>query len=427
MVSPDAMTVDKHTDLDTVGEVLLEMDARDRGCPSQGPTPWIGMENLIREKSVQRHVMGDEHESKMFQGKRILAFIVAFETFSLLIHYYVFSHLFYLFDVKTDGWFWIFIIVLSVLWLLAMGFGMWHASPATNVFHVVSSLWLGLLFMFMFTLIGWDVVRQFVSPDRELVAATVVAIALGAMIYGLMNARFLRIKEHVLSTDKIEGEVRIAHLSDIHIGSVYGPSYLRKVVDRTNSLDPDMVLITGDLADGAFDYNDDTFRALDGLKAPTYYVTGNHEHYAGLTQVLGSLSATKVHHLVNDMVIEKGIQLIGVDYWADKNEVARTIDEIAPDGARFTIVMYHVPRELDAVRERNVDLMLSGHTHGGQYFPFTLFARLVWKKHKGLYDLGSARLFVSSGIGTWGPPIRIGTSSQVGLLRIRGKGPATGS
>jgi hypothetical protein len=317
------MTVDKHTDLDTVGEVLLEMDARDRGCPSQGPTPWIGMENLIREKSVQRHVMGDEHESKMFQGKRILAFIVAFETFSLLIHYYVFSHLFYLFDVKTDGWFWIFIIVLSVLWLLAMGFGMWHASPATNVFHVVSSLWLGLLFMFMFTLIGWDVVRQFVSPDRELVAATVVAIALGAMIYGLMNARFLRIKEHVLSTDKIEGEVRIAHLSDIHIGSVYGPSYLRKVVDRTNSLDPDMVLITGDLADGAFDYNDDTFRALDGLKAPTYYVTGNHEHYAGLTQVLGSLSATKVHHLVNDMVIEKGIQLIGVDYWAERDRPRR--------------------------------------------------------------------------------------------------------
>ncbi len=371
--------------------------------------------------------MSDEDDGRLFQGKRILAFIILFETFSLLIHYYVFAHLFYLFDVKTDGWFWIFIIVLSLLWLMAMGFGMLHASPATNVFHVASSLWLGLLFMFMFTLIGWDVVRQFVSPDRELVAATVVAIALGAMIYGLMNARFLRVKEHVLPTDKIEGEVRIAHLSDIHIGSVYGPSFLRKVVDRTNSLDPDMVLITGDLSDGAFDYNDDTFRALDELKAPTYYVTGNHEHYAGLTQVLGSLSKTKVHRLANSMVIEKGIQVIGVDYWAEKNEVAKTIDEIQPDWSLYSLLMYHVPRELDAVKQRRVDLMLSGHTHGGQFFPFTMFARLGWKKHKGLYDLGSTRLFVYSGIGTWGPPIRIGTSSQVGLLRIRGKGPATGS
>ncbi len=371
--------------------------------------------------------MSDEHESKLFQGKRILAFIIVFETLSLLLHYYVFAHLFYLFDVETDGWFWIFIIVMSIFWLLAMGFGMLHASPATNVFSVVSSLWLGLLFMFLFTLVGWDVARQFVSPDRELVAATVVAIALGAMIYGLMNARFLRVKEHILPTDKVEGEVRVAHLSDIHIGAVYSPSFLKRVVVKTNALDPDMVLITGDLADGAFDYNDDTFRALDELKAPTYYVTGNHEHYAGLSRMLESLSKTKVRRLANSMVIEKGIQVIGVDYWAEKNEVARTIDEIQPDWSMYSLLMYHVPRELDAVKQRRIDLMLSGHTHGGQFFPFSVFSRLVWKKHKGLYDLGSTRLFVSSGIGTWGPPIRIGTSSQVGLLRIRGKGPATGS
>ncbi len=379
------------------------------------------MENLIPRKSVQRHDMSDGDDGRLFQGKRILAFIIAFETFSLLIHYYVFAHLFYLFDVETDGWFWIFIVVVSVLWLLAMGLGMMHANPATNVFYIASSLWLGLLFMFLFTLVGWDVARQFASPDRELVAPTVVAIALGAMMFGLMNARFIRVKEVILPTDKVEGEVRIAHLSDIHIGAVYGPSFLGKIVVRTNALDPDMVLITGDLADGAFDYNDDTFRALDELKAPTYYVTGNHEHYAGLTRVLGSLSKTKVHHLANSMVIEKGIQVIGVDYWAEKNEVANTIDEIQPDRSLYSLLMYHVPRELDAVRERRVDLMLSGHTHGGQFFPFMMFSRLVWKKHRGLYDLGSTCLFVSSGIGTWGPPIRIGTSSQVGLLRIQGR------
>ncbi|NIS21124.1 MAG: metallophosphoesterase, partial [Thermoplasmata archaeon] len=92
-----------------------------------------------------------------------------------------------------------------------------------------------------------------------------------------------------------------------------------------------------------------------------------------------------------------------------------------PDPDKFSLVLYHVPRELDAIRERKVDLMLSGHTHAGQFFPFTLFTKMIWKKGKGLHDLGSSRLFVSHGIGTWGPPIRVGTQSQVALIRIQGK------
>jgi len=84
--------------------------------------------------------------------------------------------------------------------------------------------------------------------------------------------------------------------------------------------------------------------------------------------------------------------------------------------------LYHVPRELEAIKERKVDLMLSGHTHAGQFFPFTLMTKVIWRKGKGLHDLGGTHLFVSNGIGTWGPPIRIGTSSQVALLRIMGRG-----
>ena len=363
--------------------------------------------------------------NRFFHGRRILAFIILFETFSLLIHIYVFSHLFYLLDIQTDGWFWAFVMGLSVLWLVTMGLGMMHASRATAAFHVGSTFWLGLLFMFMFTLIGWDVVRQFVDVDRSIVAPTVIAIALGAMIYGLMNARFLRTKEHIITTDKIEGEVRVAHLSDVHIGPVYSTAFLQKVVDRTNTLDPDVVLITGDLADGAHEYKYETWKPLDDLKVPVYFVTGNHEHYAGIDRVLGSLDETNVQRLMNSMVTENGIQIVGVDYWGERTEVAEAIDEIDPDGSKFTILMYHVPRELNAVNERNIDLMLAGHTHAGQFFPFPLFARAVWKKFGGLYDLGSTHLFVSSGIGTWGPPIRIGTSSQIGLLRIKGKAGGT--
>jgi predicted MPP superfamily phosphohydrolase len=301
-----------------------------------------------------------------------------------------------------------------------MGWGMLYASRISNVFHIASTFWLGLLFMFAFTLIGWDIVRFFVDVPREIAGPTIVAIALGAVFYGLMNARFLRVREVPVPTDKLEGEVKVAHLTDIHIGSFYSPRFLKKVVDRTNSLDPDMVVITGDLADGAHPYTGETFRPLNDLKAPTYYVTGNHEHYAGLRAVLSSLEETKVVRLTNNMVEDQGIQVIGVDYWGEGTEVATAIDENEPDPDRFSMVLYHVPRELEAVKERGVDLMLAGHTHAGQFFPFTLMTKLAWKKGRGLHNLGGTRLFVSHGIGTWGPPIRIGTSSMIGLLRIKG-------
>lgn len=361
-------------------------------------------------------------QTRFFQGKRIIAFVIVFETLSLLLHFYVFAHLFYLLDIPSDGWFVPFVLIISVLWLLTMGWGMMSASRFSTVFHIASTFWLGLLFMFVFTLVGWDVVRFFVSVPREIAGPTIIAIAMGAVIYGLMNARFLRTREVVIPTDKLEGEVRVAHLSDIHIGSFYSSKFLQRVVDRTNSLDPDMVVITGDLADGAHPYTGETFKPLDELEVPVYYVTGNHEHYAGLNDVLAALEETKVNHLVNTMVVEKGIQVIGVDYWAEKDEVATTLDDIQLDPSKFSLVLYHVPRELEAIRERKVDLMLSGHTHAGQFFPFTLMTKVMWKKGKGLYDLGGSRLFVSHGIGTWGPPIRIGTSSQVALLRIMGRG-----
>jgi predicted MPP superfamily phosphohydrolase len=366
---------------------------------------------------------GEPHgQGKFLQGRRIIAFIVIFETFSLLIHLYIFSHLFYLLDIDPGIWFWPFILLSSILWLLSMGIGMMSASRPASAFHVASTLWLGLLFMFIFTLVGWDVARQFVDPPKELVGATVIAISLGAMIFGLMNARFVRTKEFMVSTDKVEGEVRVVHLSDVHIGTFYSPKFLRRVVRIANSLKPDFVVITGDLADGAHPYTGETFRPLDELKVPVYYVTGNHEHYAGLIDVLEALSETKVERLMNGTATVGDVQILGIDYWAERDEVARTLREADLDDDRFNLVLYHVPRELKAFKDSGADLVLTGHTHAGQFFPFTMISRAIWKKHKGLHDLGSTHLFVSSGIGTWGPPIRLGTSSQVALVRIMGRG-----
>ena len=362
-----------------------------------------------------------EDSNPFSQLSRILLFFAVFMTLSMIMHYYIFSHLFYLMYVPTDGWFWAFITLSSLLWFLAMGAEMFFTNPATQGFYLAAVLWLGLLFMFLWILIVYDIVRFFVPLDRAVVGPIIVALGVSAVAIGMINARLLRIRRIDIPSDKVEGQVRIVHISDVHIGSIYSRRYLEKVVGKANALEPDMVLITGDLADGPHKYTEGCFAPLDGLKAPTYFTTGNHEHFAGLEQVLGFLSKTKVRHLHDEMVVENGIQVVGVDYTFEPGTVERVLDSLELDSDRFSVVMYHVPREMEAARSRGVDLMLAGHTHGGQFWPFNLMARLAWGRFKGLYDLGGTWLYVSSGTGTWGPPMRVGTSSEIAIIRVNGK------
>lgn len=354
-------------------------------------------------------------------------FFAMFLTLSMVMHYYIFSHLWFMLDMDRTLWFWAFILLSSVSWLLAMGLEMAVANGVTRAYSIAASLWLGTLFMFLFTLIAYDIVRLTVDIDTTYAGPAVISFVGSVVAFGVMNARFLRVREVEVPTRKLDGGLRLVHLTDLHIGAIYGPRHLKRIVDRVNSLRPDLVLITGDLADGPHTYTETSFAAIDEIEAPVYFTLGNHEGFAGLDKIMPLLERTKMRILRNEMETHGDVQIVGVDDHWDKAIVPRVLDAVRPDPSKYIILMYHRPVSWREARERGVDLMLAGHTHAGQFYPFNLLVRAIWRKVKGLYDLGSMHLYAGTGTGTWGPPMRVGTNSEVALLRINGRGEAPAS
>ncbi len=238
-------------------------------------------------------------------------------------------------------------------------------------------------------------------------------------IYGVANAYFIRTRKVTINA-KGHGKpnLNIVHLSDLHIGSVRGERYLRKTVEKTNALNPDLVFITGDLADGPYDYTSKTFAALNDIKAPAFFTTGNHEYYAGLDEMLKLFGKTKLKILRNEKVSVGNVQIVGIDDGIGKKNIGPILKSMNLDPKKYTILLHHRPIGLEDANKNGVNLMLAGHTHGGQFFPFIMFARLIWRRAKGLYKYKNTYLNTSTGIGTWGPPLRLGTSCEIVLIKL---------
>jgi predicted MPP superfamily phosphohydrolase len=230
-----------------------------------------------------------------------------------------------------------------------------------------------------------------------------------------MNAQLVKIRR--LS---IPGNVNsnIVQLSDIHIGSVSG-KFLQRIIEKTNNLNPDLVLITGDLVDNYNKKTQEAIGLLDRLTAPVFFVTGNHEEYVGPARIAKSLNAANVTVLNNRQINYDGIQIIGIDNNVKKKDLEQVLQKIHINEANFSILMCHRPVELKTLSQTGLDLVLSGHTHSGQIFPFNHIVKLFYKPSSGLHKYNNTYQYITSGTGTWGPRMRLGSRSEIVLLEIR--------
>ena len=219
----------------------------------------------------------------------------------------------------------------------------------------------------------------------------------------------------------------VVQLTDVHIGRTIKRDFLQRVVDRTNAMQPDMVVITGDLYDrspGEIAYD---MEPLKDLRAPTYFVPGNHEYFHGIESVLSSVRSYGVIPLANSSVRignrEDYFNLVGL------NDIAGLRFDLLPpdadmayqnvDQSRPTIVLSHQPRSISLVQDKRCDLMLSGHTHGGQIFPFGLLVKMAQPFIAGLHEFEEGKqIFVSRGTGYWGPPLRVLAASEISRIVI---------
>lgn len=264
----------------------------------------------------------------------------------------------------------------------------------------------------------------------------VLLLLIGILIYGTWNAKNIKVSHYELDISKSAGslkELKIAMLSDAHLGSVVDNSRLTKMVDKINELEPDIILMAGDIVDekvGIFVKQNmgENFKRLRA-KYGIYAVTGNHEYYGGDSEeIIKNLRDSGVNVLtdeyikINDNFYVAGREDLAVEsYYKRKrkplSDILSEVDKNLP-----VILMDHNPKDLNEPMDNGVDLQVSGHTHRGQMFPSQIVTQKLYELDWGYLKKENLNVIVSSGIGTWGPPIRVGNSSELVEIIIRFKG-----
>ena len=253
---------------------------------------------------------------------------------------------------------------------------------------------------------------------REASAAwTVLAASLVISCLGMMAALRPMVKRISLEVKSLQAPLRVVQITDVHIGS-RSRRFLERVTAQVNDLKPDLLCITGDFID-AWGIPEEDLVSLLQLSCPIYFSIGNHERYEDLEDIVARLDNLGVIVLRNRAIMHRDdVQVIGIDDREDALQVERQLARIPLAKESFNLLMYHRPLGLEAAAKARIDLMLSGHTHNGQIFPFNLLVRNAFDKTVGLYELNETRLYVSQGTGTWGPVMRVGTRSEITLFEM---------
>jgi predicted MPP superfamily phosphohydrolase len=299
-------------------------------------------------------------------------------------------------------------------------------------------MWLGLLsFFFWASVLCWTLyaivqiyglfgsIPRVGNYGRELLLA-IFGVATAAAAGALVNAALLRVTEISVSLpglpDSWKGRTAVL-VSDLHLGPVRGLCFAQRVVRLVARLKPDIVFLTGDFYDGTAV---DEVGMANAWKqfAPRlgiYYVTGNHEEFSDRTKFLNAIEGAGMRVLRNEKVVLDGLQIAGVLYGEGYQREAfrQALQQMNLDQARPAILLSHVPQYYDLAEEAGVSLKLSGHTHNGQVIPWNWVARRVHGKFVyGLKKFKRMLVYTTSGAGTWGPPMRLGTRAEVVLIKF---------
>lgn len=331
-------------------------------------------------------------------------------------------------------------ILAPVLWGLALTFPLTRlftlkwSHPALRFLYWTGAIWMGSIFMLSFWFLVSSLARRaanlFVSgpaQDPRIWIGVTAAAVFGMIAWGLFNALYGP-KEVVYAIDRsarygMGRKARIVQISDVHLGLTLGTDFLARLVERINRLEPDLVFITGDLFDPEFPSDAQASALLARLvsKQGVFAVSGNHEFYSGLGRFLDMMKAAGIPVLDNEVrATSGGIQVAGIhDQTANRFtslgvacDLKKALGDIRDDKPSFLLA--HQPKELEPAAGARVDVVFSGHTHAGQIFPFVAMVRLAYKYMGGKYALGAdTDLIVNTGTGFWGPPLRVGTDSQI--------------
>ncbi len=376
-------------------------------------------------------------------GRQLVSFAVFVTVMALAIgaiHFYVYQRLVRAPELAapTTLTLGVVLIALTVLTPVGILLGRMLGPPWGRSAAWLAYVWFGTLALLLFALMFSEPLRwlaQFwlADPLRARIHAASVATVCGlAAIWATYAARCPAHIKHVhVTLDRFPSSLsgyRLVQLTDLHLGPTLGRSWLQAVVAQVNELGPDAIVITGDMVDGSVSRLADDVQPLAALQANdgVFFVTGNHEYYSGVASWIDKLTELGLQPLRNQRVAlggagPEGFDLAGVDdYHAAGGGHGPDLDGALRDRdpQREIVLLAHQPKQVIEAARAGVGLQLSGHTHGGQLFPWGLFVRLQQPYVKGLVRLGDTQLYISCGTGYWGPPMRLGAPAEITLITL---------
>jgi predicted MPP superfamily phosphohydrolase len=380
----------------------------------------------------------------MNAGRTAIALMVL-STVSWLTHRYVWARL-----VRDARWPapWSTVLTFAVFALAALVplvfvAVQWLPRRANAPLAWTVYTWLGFaLYLFLLTAVA-DAGRGVAAivgalpqdPERRRLLARGIAgvVGVGSALVGLSGVANVasgfevrRIRVPLARLPRAASGYSIVQLTDVHVGPTIGREFVEKVVAESNALAPDLVVITGDLVDGSVEKLSALVEPLRDLRARdgVFFVTGNHEYYSGADSWIAHLRSLGIRVLRNERVaIGDAFDLAGVDDATAHRMLAGHGQDVhgavaGRDPARAVVLLAHQPKALKDALAADVDLQLSGHVHGGQLVPFNWIARLDQPFVSGLHRVGGTWIYVSSGTGYWGPPMRVGSRAEVTHIEL---------
>lgn len=365
---------------------------------------------------------------------RFLTFILVFQSVQFLAHWFLY-----------ETWinFWssldphallslrIAIGVLSVSFVSASLLAFRFDNLITRPFYRVAAAWLGtLVYLLLAACACWMLYPLAMAAGvqdakRQLVLA-LFGLAVVATLYAIVNAAWTRVHRVSVQLERLPESWRgrtAALVSDTHLGAVRTRGFLRRIVALIMRHQPDVVFIAGDVYDGTHIDPDAMAEPWTKLVAPlgAFFVGGNHEEFTGRAKYLNALSRHGIRVLNNEKVEVDGLQVVGVHFGESSHpdRFRSILQAAAIDPDRAAVLLLHAPHHLAISEEEGISLQLSGHTHGGQFFPFTRIVRRIYGEYThGLQRFGELTIFITWGAGTWGPPLRLGTEPEIVLIHF---------
>lgn len=332
-------------------------------------------------------------------------------------------------------------IIISIIFLILApivirGVEKLNLETVARLIAYCGYLWMAFVFLFFFLHLSFDLIRIVsgiffhnagMPPARNACFVLAVGLAFSFVVYGFFDAQKIRMKHLQIRSEKLSPDyetIRIVQISDVHIGLIVREKRLQHILEKVQEARPDILVSTGDLLDGEPDHAESAARQLAGIKPRfgKYAVTGNHEYYAGIEKALDFTKTAGFKILRDEKTTVAGMNIIGLEDPTGREGGRRekNIDwsNLFPEKQHdaFTLLLKHQP----TIREdKNFDLQLSGHTHGGQIFPFMFLTRIFFPKNSGYHQLSDNKsVYISKGAGTWGPPVRFLAPPEITIIDV---------